>query len=78
MTTVGYGDAYPVTGAGRAVAVATMLVGIGVLGTFISLIGSSFLATMRTADEPGEAHARALPIAADMEAQAAWLGRKAG
>jgi voltage-gated potassium channel len=78
MTTVGYGDAYPVTGAGRAVAVATMLVGIGVLGTFISLIGSSFLATMRTSDEPRETHARALPIAADVEAPAPWIGRKAG
>ncbi len=47
LTTVGYGDLYPVTGAGRIVAVFTMLIGIGILGTFISLIGSSFLSTMR-------------------------------
>jgi len=47
LTTVGYGDLYPVTAAGRAVAVVTMLVGIGILGTFISLVGSSLLSTMR-------------------------------
>ncbi len=47
LTTVGYGDLYPITGGGRIVAVITMLVGIGVLGTFLSLVGSSFLTTMR-------------------------------
>jgi voltage-gated potassium channel len=52
MTTVGYGDLYPVTGLGRAVAVVTMLVGIGLLGTFISLVGSSFLAARPGAAEP--------------------------
>ncbi len=48
LTTVGYGDLYPITIPGRLVAAGTMLVGIGVLGTFISLIGSSFLTSMRS------------------------------
>ena len=47
LTTVGYGDIYPITAGGRVIAVATMIVGIGIFGTFISLIGSSFLSTMR-------------------------------
>ena len=45
LTTVGYGDVSPMTIGGRAVAVITMIVGIGIFGTFVSLIGSSFLAT---------------------------------
>ena len=47
LTTVGYGDLYPISGGGRIVAAMTMLFGIGIFGTFISLVGSSFLATMR-------------------------------
>jgi voltage-gated potassium channel len=47
LTTVGYGDVYPVTLGGRLIAIVTMVVGIGIFGTFISLIGSSFLTTMR-------------------------------
>lgn len=47
LTTVGYGDLYPVTAGGRVVAGFTMVVGIGIFGTFISLIGSSFISTMR-------------------------------
>jgi voltage-gated potassium channel len=48
LTTVGYGDLYPVTLGGRVIAIITMIVGIGIFGTFISLIGSSFLSTMRS------------------------------
>ena len=47
LTTVGYGDLYPVTAGGRMIAMITMAVGIGIFGTFISLIGSSFISTMR-------------------------------
>ncbi|MEX2113405.1 MAG: ion transporter, partial [Pirellulales bacterium] len=47
LTTVGYGDCYPITALGRLVASITMLVGIGILGTFFSLLGSSLLANMR-------------------------------
>jgi voltage-gated potassium channel len=47
LTTVGYGDMYPITAGGRVIATITMVLGIGIFGTFISLIGSSFLSTMR-------------------------------
>lgn len=73
LTTVGYGDSFPVTGVGRFVAVVTMLVGIGVLGTFISLIGGSFLATMRENHDDRQASVR-MP----KDAAASWIGRRAG
>jgi voltage-gated potassium channel len=76
LTTVGYGDSYPVTGLGRLTAVATMLVGIGTLGTFISLIGSSFLTTMREGGE-SQQHAPTVPISQEPPL-APWIGRRAG
>ena len=36
VTTVGYGDRFPVTGAGRLIAVALMVVGIATVGTIIA------------------------------------------
>lgn len=39
-TTVGYGDRYPVTGAGRAVAAALMLVGLGIVGVVTAAIAA--------------------------------------
>jgi voltage-gated potassium channel len=77
LTTVGYGDSYPVTGAGRVIAVVTMLVGIGTLGTFISLLGGSLLATMRESDDADERRP-AVPLAKDGPALAPWIGRRAG
>jgi voltage-gated potassium channel len=40
LTTVGYGDAYPVTGPGRLVAGLVMLVGVGLVGTFTAKIAA--------------------------------------
>ena len=39
-TTVGYGDRYPVTGAGRAVAAALMLVGLAIVGVVTAAIAA--------------------------------------
>lgn len=78
LTTVGYGDLSPVTGAGRAVAVVTMLVGIGILGTFISLVGTSFLATMGTVRQ-AERNVEAVRMIEGVgEAAPAWGRRRAG
>lgn len=44
LTTVGYGDHFPVTTAGRLLAVSLMLAGIGLFGTFTAVVASAFLA----------------------------------
>jgi voltage-gated potassium channel Kch len=43
MTTVGYGDYYPVTNPGRVAGAITMLIGIGLLGTFTGYLANAFL-----------------------------------
>lgn len=52
VTTVGYGDHYPVTGIGQAVASALMVVGISILGVVTATVAAWFVnATQAKADE---------------------------
>jgi voltage-gated potassium channel len=43
ITTVGYGDKYPVTTEGRIIAAALMSVGVGIFGTFAGILASWFV-----------------------------------
>jgi voltage-gated potassium channel len=43
LTTVGYGDRYPVTGEGRILATLLMTAGVGLFGTFSGFVASWFL-----------------------------------
>lgn len=43
VTTVGYGDRFPVSGGGRAVAVILMLLGIGLIGVLTATVASVFV-----------------------------------
>jgi voltage-gated potassium channel len=49
VTTVGYGDKYPVTAGGRAVATVLMFVGIGLIGVLTATVASYFVE--ETADD---------------------------
>jgi voltage-gated potassium channel len=40
ITTVGYGDRYPVTSEGRIIGVMLMTVGVGIFGTYTAIISS--------------------------------------
>ncbi len=44
ITTVGYGDHFPVTSAGRVLAALLMFAGIGLFGTYTAFVASAFLA----------------------------------
>lgn len=43
ITTVGYGDYYPVTGLGRSIAAVLMICGLGLLGTITATLASWFV-----------------------------------
>ena len=43
VTTVGYGDIYPVTVEGKIIASILMIAGMGILGLLISTLGASFI-----------------------------------
>jgi voltage-gated potassium channel len=58
MTTVGYGDRFPVTAAGRAVAVALMVCGIALLGVVTAMLASWLVQRVSEAEEDSQAATR--------------------
>lgn len=67
ITTIGYGDRYPVTDAGRLIATVLMISGIGLFGTLSGVAASFFLGTQA---QPGSGPA---PEVAALEARIAAL-----
>jgi voltage-gated potassium channel len=60
ITTVGYGDRYPVTAAGRAIGIALMIVGVGIFG----VVAASAAAWFISADQDEDRHQQAATITA--------------
>ncbi len=54
ITTVGYGDYYPVTSLGRSMAVILMFFGIGIIGVLSSYLASTFISLERRRREARE------------------------
>jgi voltage-gated potassium channel len=79
MTTVGYGDQYPVTPLGRATGTFVMLTGLGIIGARASILASFLVTSSPTevaADEPAETPATQAPpvqAAAPAEGELALL-----
>lgn len=51
ITTVGYGDKFPVTTEGRIVAVILMVAGVGLFGTFTAFVASFFVGAEQKKEE---------------------------
>jgi voltage-gated potassium channel len=65
ITTVGYGDTFPVSPLGRATAVMVMFAGVGIIGALASILASLLVSSPTPAEDPEAAPAEALaPIAA--------------
>ncbi|HEY7827687.1 MAG TPA: potassium channel family protein, partial [Candidatus Limnocylindrales bacterium] len=54
ITTVGYGDVYPVTFVGRMTAVFVMFAGIGIIGALASILASLLVSPTSADPEPAE------------------------
>ena len=54
MSTVGYGDTYPVTDMGRLFGVIIIVVGVGVFGTLTGFLANAFMTPADTDDEEDE------------------------
>lgn len=59
ISTVGYGDQYPVTTAGRVVGVGIIVIGVGIFGTFTGYLANFFLSPRKS--KVGDASTAAVP-----------------
>lgn len=79
LTTVGYGDLYPVTGQGRLLAAAMMIAGVGLFGAFSGLVASLLLRPAESRQEADLASLQAelTALRRQLTEQAATTTRKA-
>ena len=70
MSTVGYGDRYPVTDVGRVFGSLTIIVGVGVFGTLTGFLANAFLAPRGDAEPVEEVAVSDAPVADASEREA--------
>lgn len=71
MSTVGYGDQYPITNPGRVVGTVIIIVGVGVFGTLTGYLANLFLTPTKKPDTaPSELQARLADLKSLNERQA--------
>jgi voltage-gated potassium channel len=70
MSTVGYGDRYPVSNLGRVIGAFIILVGVGLFGTLTGFLANAFLAPKTKASEAPEGLASAPAAEASERADA--------
>jgi voltage-gated potassium channel len=68
VTTVGYGDTFPATDAGRAIAVVVMLVGIGFVAVLTAAAAERFMRGREAEEQRAELHQRLEEISARLAA----------
>jgi voltage-gated potassium channel len=73
ITTVGYGDKYPITPVGRSAAVFVMITGIGIIGSLASILASFLVAPAPTVEDAPTDPAPAPGVASDVDARLANL-----
>ncbi|WP_460569626.1 ion transporter [Humibacter soli] len=65
ISTVGYGDQYPVTNAGRIIGSFIIVVGVGIFGTFTGYLANLFLGPSKNAEKSDDTSAAAADPASD-------------
>ena len=68
ITTVGYGDRFPVTVLGRMTAVFVMFAGVGIIGSLASILASILVPDAPAEAAPDAAESRTAPAAAETSA----------
>jgi voltage-gated potassium channel len=80
ITTVGYGDFFPVTAAGRITAVFVMFAGVGIIGALASILASFLVAppepapVVETTHPSSDLHEELRAIRAELEALRGAIG----
>jgi voltage-gated potassium channel len=62
ITTVGYGDRYPVTPAGRITAIFIMFMGVGIIGALASILSSILVGAPAAEADAGDSDGNAIPV----------------
>jgi voltage-gated potassium channel len=75
ITTVGYGDRFPVTIAGRVGAMFVMVMGVGIIGSLASIMASVLVSPAGDEAASAEAGATGAPGAPAVPVRRTWSGR---